>query len=195
MKQGEFISIAAKYFTRLFLTLLLGLSFFSLTRAHDKYDQSLIRNVTVSFEETGEDKTTEAQFTTLLRSVLGDRYSLVKVREALESLYNTDKIVSAKVEATDVPPESVDLRFIIKRKVQAERVDVNVTDPLGETITEQELLLRVNLLAPGNSVTDASLKANADLIQTYLRDKGYYNAEVTYRTRPGDRGATVVVTF
>jgi outer membrane protein insertion porin family len=195
MKQGEFIYIAAKYFTRLFLTLLIGLSFFSVARAQNKYEESLIRNVTVSFEETGEDKTTEAQFTTLLRSVLGDRYSLVKVREALESLYNTGKIVSARVEATDVPPESVDLRFVIKRKVQAERVEVNVTDPLGETITEQELLLRVNLLAPGNSVTDASLKSNADLIQTYLRDKGYYSAEVSYKTRPGDRGATVIVTF
>ncbi len=195
MKRGQFINITVKFFTRLFLTLLICLSFSGLTRAQNKYENSLIRDVTITFEETGEDKTTEEQFKTLLRSVLGDRYAVVNVREALEALYDTSKIVSAKVEATEVPPESVDLRFIIKRKVQAERVDVNVTDPIGETVTEQELLLRVNLLAPGNSVTDASLKSNADLIQTYLREKGYYNAEVNYSTRPGDRGAAVIVTF
>jgi outer membrane protein insertion porin family len=195
MKRGQFINITVKFFTRLFLTLLICLFFSQLTQAQNKYDQSRIGDVTVTFEETGEDKTTEEQFKTLLRSVLGDRYTVVKVREALESLYDTGKIVSAKVEATEAPPETVNLRFIIRRKVQAERVDVHVTDPIGETVTEQELLLRVNLLAPGNSVTDASLKANADLIQTYLREKGYYNAEVAYSTRPGDRGAAVIVTF
>jgi outer membrane protein insertion porin family len=195
MKQGQFINISGKILMRLFLTLLFSLSASHFVFAQNKYENLQIRDIAITFEETGEDKTTELQFQTLLRSVLGERYSTIKVRGALDALYDTTKIVSAKVEATEVPPGSVDLRFIIKRKVQAERVLVNVTDPIGDPITEQELLVRINLLAPGNSVTDESLKTNADLIQTYLREHGYYNAEVTYSTRPGDRGAAVIVTF
>jgi len=195
MKQGETRSTFFKIFARLFLTLLFCLCFSPAVFSQNKYESLKIGDIQITFEETGEDKTTEEQFRTLLRSVLGDRYTVIKVRESLDALYDTDKIVSAKIAATEVPPDSVNLRYFIKRKVQAERVIINVADAIGEPVTEQDLLVRLNILTPGNSVTDESLKANADLIQTYLREHGYYNAEVTYSTRPGDRGAAVVVTF
>jgi outer membrane protein insertion porin family len=195
MKQGETGSTFYKIFARLFLTLLFCLCFSPAVFSQNKYESLKIADIQITFEETGEDKSTDEQFRTLLRSVLGERYSVIKVRESLEALYDTGKIVSAKVAATEVPPDGVNLRFLIKRKVQAERVYITVADAIGEPVTEQELLLRLNLLTPGNSVTDESLKANADLIQTYLREHGYYSAEVEYSTRPGDRGAQVIVTF
>ncbi len=196
MKQGDLINTFHTIFTRLCLTLVFCLCFFLAAPAQDNiYEFRKIADVQITFEEAGDDPTTEEQFRTLLRSVLGDKYSTIKIRESLETLYDTGKVVSVQVGASVVPPDSVNLRYFIKRKVQAERVIINVADAVGETVTEQELLARLNLLTPGNSVTDQSLKTNADLIQTYLRERGYYSAEVTYSTRPGDRGAQAIVTF
>lgn len=196
MKQGELNGKFLVSAGRLFLTLVLSVCFFqSVSAQNNEFEFRRIGNISISFEETGADTTTEEQFKTLLRAVLGERYSAIKIRESLAALYDTDKIVSAQVAASLTGTDGVDLRYIIKRKVQAERIIINVADANGDPVTEQDLLLRVNLLAPGNSVTETTLRANADSIQEYLRDRGYYNADVTYSTRPGDRGALVVVTF
>ncbi len=198
MIQGDLINKFHKTLARLCLTMVFCLCISLASSAQNspsKFESLKIADVQITFEETGDDATTSEQFRTLVRSVVGERYSTIKIRESLEALYDTGKIVSAKVTASMAPPDSVSLRYFIKRKVQAERVIVNVTNAIGDPVTEQDLLVRLNLLTPGNSVTDESLKTNADLIQTYLREHGYYNAEVTYTTRPGDRGAQVIVTF
>ena len=199
MIQGDLINKFSKTLARLCLTLLfcLGLSLAAAaqTAPPGKFEFLKITDIQITFEESGDDPTTEEQFRTLTRAVLGETYSAIRIRESLEALHDTGKIVSAKITASMAPPDGVSLRYFIKRKVQAERVIVNVSNGTGETVTEQDLLLRLNLLTPGNSVTDASLKTNADAIQTYLREHGYYNAEVAYSTRPGDRGAQVIVTF
>lgn len=196
MKQGDTIGNILRPAARLILALAFCFCVsLSATAQQNPYEFRKIVDIQISFEEAGEDATTSEQFKTMLRAVLGDTYSVIKIRESLAALYETDKIVSAQVAASLAPNDSVNLRYIIKRKVQAERIEMNVSDTVGDPVTEQDLLIRLNLLAPGNSVTDSSLRANADAIQTYLRDRGYYNADVTYSTRPGTRGAQVIVTF
>ena len=54
---------------------------------------------------------------------------------------------------------------------------------LGEPVTEQELMFKLNLLDPGTPITDQTPQNNANVILEYLRDRGYYNAEVTYLRR------------
>jgi outer membrane protein insertion porin family len=166
--------------------------------AQNKYEFQRIAKIDVAFEDSARDEVAAEQFRILLVNVLGDRYSSVKIREALQSLYDSGRIVSAKVEAnggSTTVDERVNLRFVIKRKTQAERVEIRVADANGETVTEEELLVKLNLLAPGNSVTDQTLRYNADQIQSYLRDRGYYESEVDYTTNPGRRDAQAVVTF
>ncbi len=131
----------------------------------------------------------------IARSAVGERYSAVKVREAIEALYKSEKIVSAQVEATTNGEDSVDLRFIIKRKTQAEKVSFRIGTTNGEPITEEELLLKLNLLNPGNAITEQILQNNADSIQNYLRERGYYNAEVGYKQQPLESENRVAVTF
>jgi outer membrane protein insertion porin family len=61
-------------------------------------------------------------------------------------------------------------------------------------VSEDELRARVTLLEPGRRLNEAALRENADAVQAYLRDRGYYRAEVSYDTRldPSRTRATVV---
>jgi outer membrane protein insertion porin family len=163
--------------------------------AQNKYEDRIISNVNIVFEGKDSDLSAAQQFELIARNALGTKYSAVKVRDAIQALYNTEKIVSASVERTEVGNESLNLRFIIKRKVRAEKVSILIGDTTGKSVTEQELLLRLNILNPGMAITDQTLRNNADLILDYLRERGFYKAEVTYTQRPLQSETQVTVTF
>jgi outer membrane protein insertion porin family len=146
--------------------------------AQNKYENRQISKVEITFTETGRIRSTTDQFLAIVRSALGEKYSAVKVRDALQALYDSGKIVSATVEATENGADAVNLRFIIKRKTQAEKVVIEIGNMVGNPVTEQELLLKLNILNPGTAITEQTLGANADLILEYLRERGYFRAEV-----------------
>ncbi len=174
---------------------LCGLFFSSNTLAQNKYENRQIKNVSITFEGTDKDISAAEQFRLIARGALGEKYSAVKIREAIGKLYESDKIVSAQVEASIVGENEVDLRFIIKRKTQAEKVFFKIGTTIGESVTEEELLLKLNLLNLGASVSEQVLRNNADLIQSYLRERGFYNAEVSFTQQPLENENRVAVTF
>ncbi|MCV4776943.1 hypothetical protein OFM21_29650, partial [Escherichia coli] len=65
----------------------------------------------------------------------------------------------------------------------------------GSNVTEQQILLRLNVLDPGTSVSDETLETNADLILEYLRDRGYFQSRVRYSVQPLGSDSEVNVTF
>jgi outer membrane protein insertion porin family len=165
----------------------------------NRYEGRAVSDLRVTFEGRDQDAAAAEQFRLIAESILGGRYSTVKIRETLQALYDTERIVSAQVEATAVGENAVGLRFIIRRKTQAERVEVEVVEPpdgaADTEVTEEQLLLRVNLQNPGTSVSERTLRSNAEVIQTYLRDRGFYNSEVTYTTRPLQNESRAAVAF
>ncbi len=163
--------------------------------AQNKYENRQISNVNIVFEGKDKDVSAAQQFELIARNALGTKYSAVKVRDAIQALYNSEKIVSAVVEASEVGQNNLDLRFTIKRKVRAEKVNVVIEDAVGKSVTEQQLLLRLNLLNPGMAITDQILRNNADLILEYLRERGYFKAEATYTQQPLQSETQVAVTF
>jgi outer membrane protein insertion porin family len=166
--------------------------------AQNKYeDRVIVSPIQIVFEGTDRDVSAADQLRLIAESAVGDHYSAVHIREAIQALYDTEKIVSARAEATPVGQDRVNLRFIIKRKTQADKVFVHVGTTVGERVTEDQILLRVNILNPGTSVTDLTLRNNADQIQAYLRDRGFYKAEVSYTTAPTSPGneTRVAATF
>jgi outer membrane protein assembly factor BamA len=128
------------------------------------YENRRISDVSVTFEGTDRDVTASDEFRRLAVEELGDAYSAVKVRNAIDRLYRTREISTVAVEAESGAADSVRLRFVIKRKTQAKRVTIKIVPEDAKGVTEQELLLRLNLLDAGSAVTDQSLKNNADLI-------------------------------
>ena len=139
-----------------------------------------ISAITVVFESSRDDSLA-MQFRDLAAEALGPNYSTVKVRDAIEQIYATRRVATVQVEATDAGPDAVAVKFLLKRRTQARRVSIEITDadqsPVN--ITEQELLFRLNILDAGAIVNDETIQANANLIQQYLRDRGFFRAEVT----------------
>ncbi len=184
------------FYVRVFFFLLLAAhcSLFAV-QAQNKYEDLPIANIDINFEETNQDVSAAEQFRLIAKNALGTTYSTVKVRDALQSLYNTDKIVSASVIASMSGQNSVTLRFNIKRKTKADKVNINIGNTVGKLVTEQQLLLKLNLLNPGTSITEQTLQNNADLILAYLRERGYFQAEVNYKLQPLNSETQVAVNF
>lgn len=185
----------ARCLSKILLICAFILLFWGAAFSQNRYEDRQISNIEIAFEGTDSDDSAAEQFRAVVRNSLGEKYSAVKVRDALQSLYETEKIVSASVVASENGQNAVNLRFIIKRKTKAEKVSIQVGATIGEPVTEQQLLLRLNLLNPGTSITDQTLRNNADLILAYLRDLGYFKAEVTYSQQPLRSETEVAVTF
>lgn len=151
--------------------------------SQNKYENRKIERVDITFEGDDRDLSASEQFRLLVREELGEEYSAVKIRNALGELYKTGRIVYVMVEATNFEDDKVLLRFIVKRKTLAKKVSVTVEPAIGEPVTEQELLLRLNLLTAGSSIGERVLIKNASSILTYLRERGFYDAEVTYEQK------------
>lgn len=163
--------------------------------SQNKYENLRIGQVSIVFEGRDTDVSAADQFRLIATGSLGERYSAVKIREALDALYKSKKIITAQVEVTPVGEESVNLRFIIRRKTQAENIKIKIGNTVGDSVTEEELLLKLNLINSGASITEQTLQNNANLIQSYLREKGFYKAEVSYTQEPLANETRVAVTF
>src|SRR5437868_1859690 len=159
------------------------------------YENRRIEKIDVSLGGNDTNTSAAEQFRLIARDAVGPKYAAVKVRDALQALYDTKKIASVTVEATDAGADGVNLRFIIKRKTQAEKVVVQIGNKDGDPVTEQELLFKLNLLAPGTPITEQTLRNNADIILDYLRERGFYKSEVTYTQQPLQNDNEVGVTF
>jgi len=163
--------------------------------AQEQFEDLPIGDVSVTFEGTDKNIAANETFRVAARGALGATYSSVRVREAIERLYDTRQIAAVVVEAAPTPNGAVNVRFIVRRKPQAQRVTIELPEDDDSKVTEQDLLFRLNLLDPGTAVTEQTLQTNADMILEYLRDRGFFKAEVTYSQRPLDNEAEVGVTF
>ena len=163
--------------------------------SQNKYDKRPIGNIGISFGETDGNTQLLEEYKLTAREQVGATYSAPRIRDAIDALYKTKKIETVTVSASLDAAGNVDLVFNIKRKAQAQKVSIVVADTIGNPVTEQELLFKLNLITPGAAVTEQTLRNSADEILAYLREKGFYRSEVTYERRQLDNQADIGVTF
>ncbi len=193
----------------IFLTLVLVLAAPSVAASKDaprlapdlsRYEGRTVESVALDVEGASLGESDLAELRTRLRVAAGTVFSAVLVRESLQALFDTGRVADVRVEARDAAGAGADgrprvaLRFVMRPRVSVERVEFNIATTPGADVSEDELRSRVTLLEPGKRLNDAALRENADAIQAYLRDRGYYRAEVTYDTRldPTRTRSTVV---
>ncbi|MFN2501447.1 MAG: POTRA domain-containing protein, partial [Pyrinomonadaceae bacterium] len=162
----------------LFLFLLFGC--FSVSSSQNKYEKHRISKVEINITGVTGSSPLHEQYRVLVRDAVGPIYSTPRIRDAINDLYSTRLIDTVTVAAALDATDSVELTFNIKRKTVAERVSVVVGEAVGDPVREEELLIRLNLLTPGNVITEQTLRENADEILVYLRDRGFYQSAVTY---------------
>lgn len=176
------------------LLLVLG-GLVSVGKAQPGFEGREISDVRVLFSGTEKDPAANDEFLLIAKTNVGRSYSAVAIRRAIESLYATGMISAIEVEATTDPAGKVDLRFLVKKKSRAARVDIDLKNGNSVGLTQQQILLRLNLLDPGASVSEQALETNADLILEYLRDQGFFQGRVRYEVKPLSSDSEVAVTF
>jgi outer membrane protein assembly complex protein YaeT len=169
-----------------------------------RYEGRTIASVEVVYEGAARSAAGEGELRQLLTVAPNTPFSAVRVRESLQALFDSGRVENARVEATEarvaagVGGESVPvvLRFVVRPQVRVTDVQLNlVSAPAGAPVTADELRARLNLLDPGARVSDQALRAGADAIQVYLRDRGFFRAEVTFTRTLDAAGTGAVVAY
>ena len=158
------------------------------------YEGRPVAAVEIVIEGTPADPSALTEFKSILKIAAGDEYSAVNVRQSLHDLYASGRVASARVEISEsgagggrlVP---IRIRFVVQRQIIIAGVSIRGAFT-GTPIARDEIRARLNLLEPGRRFSMASIERNADEIQTYLRDRGYYNATVEHEEIPDPSDAT-----
>ena len=171
---------------RIYLLLIIAFVcvFAATVTAQNKYENKRIDAVNISFNDTDQNPPASEQYRIIARDSLGTTYSTTKVHDSIVALYKTKLIASVTVAAALNSTGGVGLRYVIKRKTQVEKVSIVVGKSVGDKITEQELLFKLNILSAGTAITDQTLRTNADLILDYLRERGFYQSDVKFVQQP-----------
>lgn len=148
-----------------------------------------VASVEVVLEGSPSDPSAQAEFQALLKNFAGGEYSAVNARQSLHELFGSGRVASARVEIVEVQSGAgrnspVRVRFIIQRQIVIAGVTLRIGATTGTPIARDEIRARLNLLEPGRRFSVQAIERNADEIQAYLRDRGYYNATVEHTEEP-----------
>jgi outer membrane protein insertion porin family len=146
----------------------------------EDYEGRQIVAVELVFEGTRTFPTVQAEFMTLLRVAPNTAFSAVRVRESLQSLFDSGRAANARVEVIEESGRTgpIKLRFVVQRQVQISDVRIELPPAIGDTLSADEIRTRLNFVQPGTRLTKQLISRNADEIQVYLRDRGFFNATV-----------------
>jgi outer membrane protein insertion porin family len=165
----------------------------------EDYEGRQISAVEVVFEGTAEQPNAQAGFLALLKVAPNTQFSAVRVRDSLQALFDSGRVANARVEVIEEGQSRtgpVRLRFVVQRQVQIGDVRIELAGPVtGSPISTDELRARLNFVQSGNRLTNQIILRNADEIQIYLRDRGYFNATVEPVQQVGPRGLRANVTY
>ncbi len=159
------------------------------------YEGRPVAAVEIALEGSPPDRAAQAEFRSMLKLAPASEYSAVKVRQSLHDLFASDRVASARVEITETQPggsrnSPIRVRFVIQRQVVIAGVTLHIGPAAGTPIARDEVRARLNLLEPGRRFSVLAIERNADEIQAYLRDRGYYNATVEYTEESDPSDAT-----
>lgn len=167
------------------------------------YEGRLVTAVEVVLEASPPDAAVQGEFLALVKINRNTEYSTVAARESLQALFDSGRVASARVEVFEAGPPTgpgspggpIRVRFVVQRQVVLGEIKLDLGVTAGTPISTDELRARLNLLEPGRRFSKQTLVRNADEIQTYLRDRGYYNATVEYTEQRDDSGTRTTVTY
>ena len=152
------------------------------------YEARPVTAVEVVLEGSPPDPSAQAEFQSLLKIVSGGEYSAVNARQTLLDLFASGRVASARIEIVEAPPggrnSPVRVRFIVQRQIVIAGVTLRIGATTGTPVARDEIRARLNLLEPGRRFSVQAIERNADEIQAYLRDRGYYNAVVEHTEEP-----------
>ena len=159
------------------------------------YEGRLVASVEVALKGSPADASAQSEFRSLLKILPNSEYSAVLARQSLQDLFASGRVASAQIEITEAEAgagrnKPVRVRFVIERQIVISGVTLRLTPATGTPVARDEIRARLNLLEPGRRYSQRAIERNADEIQAYLRDRGYYSAAVEPSEEPDPSDAT-----
>jgi outer membrane protein insertion porin family len=159
------------------------------------YEGRPVASVELVLEGSPPDSAAQAEFQSLLRIRTNAEYSAVLARQSLHDLFASDRVASGRIEITELQPgggrnSPIRVRFVVQRQTVIAGVTLRVGVATGTPIATDEIRARLNLLEPGRRFSLQAIERNADEIQAYLRDRGYFNATVEHAEEQDSTDAT-----
>ncbi len=185
------------YLTATFLIFVSPLTLFAASGLAE-YEGRVISAIEIAFEGSPADVPAQAEFLALLRISPNTEFSAVRVRDSLQSLFDSGRVANARVEVTSGSPTSagpISLRFVIKRQVQIAEIRLELGAVTGTPIAADELRARLSLTQPGTRFSNQVIVRNSDEILVYLRDRGYFNATVDAEEQIDSSGTRATVSY
>lgn len=161
-----------------------------------RYEGREIASVEVAVDGFPRNAEFENELTGLIRIAANGQYRAAEVRESLVSLWESKTVSNARVEVTETNETSpVRVRFLVRPQARVADVEIDLEAAPGSDINEDQLRARLDLLEPGARATETILKQNADAIQTYLRERGFYQAGVDATQQINEQGTRSTITY
>jgi outer membrane protein insertion porin family len=157
-----------------------------------------IADVEVVFDGSPPDATAQAEYLALLKVAPHTEYSAARIRDSLQVLFGSARIYSARVEVTELSAGNAGplrVKFIIKRQAVVTDIQLNIGTVTGSPISTDELRAQLNMIRPGARVSRQSVLRNVDEMQTYLRDRGYFDATVNVQEINDASGTRATVKY
>lgn len=148
-----------------------------------QYEGRLVTGVELVLEGSPPDQVVQGDLLTLVRVTPNTEFSLVRVRDSLQALFDSGRVANARVEISEgggTTTGPIRLRFIVRRQIQIAEFRFEMAAITGTPVSVDELRARLNLTQPGARLSQQVILRNADEILVYLRDRGYFNAVVEH---------------
>ena len=87
----------------------------------EEYEGRLITAIEITFEGSPAEPAAQAEFLSIIRLAPNTEFSAVNIRNALQFLFDSERVANARVEVFDAGPGErgpIRLRFVIQRQVQ-----------------------------------------------------------------------------
>jgi outer membrane protein insertion porin family len=108
----------------------------------------------------------------------GELTSTVRLREDLKALYNLGSFSDVKIDVTDSPQGRI-VTFIVTEKPSIGSILVQGNDKI-----KTKKILEALDIKPYTTASEAAIKEAINKVKGLYREKGYYQAEITYNLEP-----------
>ncbi len=133
--------------------------------------------IEVALEDGVTDVQSVEQFSRIAKDTVGASYSYLKIRESISLLYATKKVERALVVAK-IEDDGVILKYSIKRKLVLQSLTVEVLGQSRQGIDVNQMLIRLNKLRRGETISEQSIGNGVDTLLAYLFELGYFKSAV-----------------
>jgi outer membrane protein insertion porin family len=123
-----------------------------------------------------------------IKTKSGDLYDQAKLRQDLTAIYKMGYFKEVRIEA-DETPQGVDVVFVVSEKPTINQVTIHGSQAISKEDIQAAITTRQYSI-----LQRSVLKEDVEKIRSLYRDKGYYEAEITYEVKSLE-GNKVDVTF